>query len=96
MRNITEFDERFILKSHSGEYILIYVIISSCVRMIGKFGRTYAPAVSRGGIIFGVFVLHFVLHSLKKYDFIVLYSLYNYRKKYCKTGTTDDTLKIKL
>ena len=60
-----EFDERFALKLHSGEYIILYVIISSCVRIAGKFGHTYAPVVSRGGIIFGNFVLHFVLHRLK-------------------------------
>lgn len=53
MRNIAEFDERFALKLHSGEYIILYVIISSCVRIAGKFGHTYAPVVSRGGIIFG-------------------------------------------
>ena len=71
-----EFDERFLLKSHPESYIITMQQDKNIIKNVwgsrakGEirtpcFCVENAPAVSRGGIIFGVFVLHFVLHRLK-------------------------------
>lgn len=71
-----EFDERIVLQLHSESYIIAMQqdkkLSKKCLggRAKGEirtpcFCVENAPAVSRGGIIFGVFVLHFVLHRLK-------------------------------